>query len=56
MNSLQCRACFAEGKELAESFARHWRQVFGNARLVYAYSADGKHHLSREEALLGVEA
>ena len=38
---------FAERKERAESFARRWRQLVGNARLMYAHTADGKHRLLR---------
>jgi superfamily II DNA or RNA helicase len=33
---------FAERKERAESFARRWRRLVGNARLVFAQTADGK--------------
>jgi hypothetical protein len=36
-----------ERKELAESFARCWRNVLGRARLIYAHSAEGQHHLLR---------
>jgi xanthine/CO dehydrogenase XdhC/CoxF family maturation factor len=38
---------FAERKELAEAFAHRWRKFVGNARLIYAHSADGKRHLLR---------
>ena len=38
---------FAERKERAESFARHWRQWVGNARLIYAHTDDGKRRLLR---------
>ena len=38
---------FAERKERAESFARRWRQMVGNARLTYAHTADGKRRLLR---------
>jgi len=38
---------FAERKERAESFARRWRQLVGNAQLMFAQTADGKRRLLR---------
>jgi len=38
---------FAERKDRAESFARHWRKMVGNARLTYAHTPDGKRRLLR---------